>query len=194
MSHPAASEGTPRQSPFELDYDRTQEQPGFEAAQSQERSKAPCRAPGYKILEPLGAGTYGEVWLAEEERTGVHVAIKFVAHGADERWQMLQAEVRQLAQLHADPGIVRLIDVEFDSKPPYYIMAYAKQGSLAQRLEKGPLAVDEALAIFRRVTEALAYVHARGICHCDLKPGNILLDARGLRSWRISAKPISRVM
>lgn len=170
---------TPRGSAFELDDDKTQAQGMNEAAQSQLRSKAPCKAPGYDILEPLGAGTFGEVWLAEQQRTGMRVAIKFVAHGADERWQMLQAEVRQLAQLHSDPGIVRLIDVEFDSTPPYYIMAYAKQGSLAQRIEKGTLPVDEALAIFKRVTEALAYVHARGICHCDLKPGNVLLDARG---------------
>ncbi len=166
--------------PFELDDDDvTQTQAPSDIAGSQLRSKGPCQAPGYRILQPLGAGTYGEVWLAEEERTGVRVAIKFFAHGAGQEWQLLQAEVRQLAQLHADPGIVQLIDVEIDSKPPYYIMAYAKQGSLAQRLDKGPLPLAEAMEIFRRVAEALAYVHAKGIRHCDLKPGNVLLDARG---------------
>src|SRR5260370_7528282 len=57
-------------------------------------------------------------------------------------------------------------------------MAYAEQGSLARRLEKGPLPVAEALEIFRQLAEALAYVHAKGVRHCDLKPGNILLNAR----------------
>ena len=165
-------------SPFELDTG-TEVQRDADIAGSQLRSKGPCQAPGYNILEPLGAGTYGEVWLAEEARTGIQVAIKFFAHGAGQQWQLLQAEVKQLAQLHADPGIVHLIDVEPDSTPPYYIMAFAEQGSLAKRLERGPIPVDEALVIFRQVAEAMAYVHAKGIRHCDLKPGNILLDARG---------------
>src|SRR5207247_4630588 len=54
----------------------------------------------------------------------------------------------------------------------------AHRGSLATRLEKGPLPVDEAVRIFRETAEALAYVHAKGILHCDIKPGNILLDVR----------------
>jgi serine/threonine protein kinase len=134
--------------------------------------------PGYEILSPLGTGTYGEVWLAREERTGIQVAIKFFAHGTGLQWQLVQAEVKQLARLHADPGIVQLLDVELSTDPPYYVMAYADQGSLAKRLEKGRLPVDEALEIFRQLTEALAYVHAKGIRHCDLKPGNVLLNAR----------------
>jgi serine/threonine protein kinase len=135
--------------------------------------------PGYEILKKLGQGTYGVVWHAREVRTHIEVAIKFFAHGAGEQWQTLQAEVKQLAMLHADPGIVQLIDVEPNAVPPYFIMNYAEQGSLAKRLEAGPLPLEEAVEIFRRIVEALAYVHAKGIRHCDLKPGNILLDARG---------------
>jgi hypothetical protein len=126
----------------------------------------------------LGEGTYGQVWLAREERTNIRVAIKFFSHGTSLQWQLVQAEVKQLALLHADPGIVQLLDVELDASPPYYIMAYAEQGSLARRLERGPLSVAEALEVFGQVAEALAYVHAKGIRHCDLKPGNILLNAR----------------
>jgi serine/threonine protein kinase len=140
----------------------------------------PPQVSGYRALAKLGRGTYGEVWLYEEERTRIHVAIKFFAHGRGERWQFLQQEVRQLALLHADPGIVQLEDVEPHADPPYYVMSYAVGGSLARRLDDGrPLPLPEALRIFRQVTEALAYVHAKGIRHCDLKPGNILLDARG---------------
>jgi hypothetical protein len=137
------------------------------------------RIRGHQILGKLGQGTYGVVWHAREETTGIEVAIKFFAHGTGEQWQTLQAEVKQLAMLYADPGIVQLIDVEPDAVPPYYIMEYAAQGSLAKRLEQGPMPLEESIAIFQRVVEAMAYVHAKGIRHCDLKPGNILLDARG---------------
>jgi hypothetical protein len=130
------------------------------------------------MLTHLGRGTYGEVWLAREERTGIEVAIKFFAHGAGAQWQMVQDEVKQLAALHADPGVVQLLDVELGAEPPYYVMAFAQGGSLSRRLQRGPLPVEEALPIFQRMAEALAYVHAKGIIHCDLKPGNILLDAR----------------
>jgi hypothetical protein len=138
----------------------------------------PIRVPGYELLERLGSGTYGEVWLAQDERTGICVAIKFLNHGTDLEWQLIQAEVKQLALLHADPGIVQLLGVELERRPPYYIMAYAEQGSLANRLEKGPLPLAEALDFFRQLAEALAYVHAKGVRHCDLKPGNVLLKAR----------------
>jgi hypothetical protein len=138
----------------------------------------PARVHGYDLLECLGAGTYGEVWLGQEERTGIRVAIKFLNHDTGVEWQLIQAEVKQLALLHTDPGIVQLLDVELDSRPPYYIMAYAEQGSLARRLEQGPLPLQEALDIFKQLAEALAYVHAKGVRHCDLKPGNVLLKAR----------------
>jgi hypothetical protein len=142
-------------------------------------SRGRPQVPGYDVSSPLGKGTYGEVWQAREKSTGIRVAIKFFAHGTGQQWQFLQEEVKRLAELDAVQGIVQLKDVAPDARPPYYVMAYYEQGSLAERLEKGPLPVPEALALFRQVAEALAYVHAKGIRHCDLKPGNVLLDARG---------------
>src|SRR5208337_3643069 len=69
-------------------------------------------------------------------------------------------------------------DLDHCTEPPYYIMTYAEHGSLAHRLDQGPMPVAEALTLFRQITYALAYVHAKGVRHCDLKPGNILLDVR----------------
>jgi serine/threonine protein kinase len=137
------------------------------------------RVPGYEVVRKLGEGTYGEVWLAEQERTSIRVAVKLFAHGTSQQWQLLQAEVKQLALLHADPGIIQLEDVNPTASPPYYVMAFAEGGSLAGRLEKGPLPLREAVRLVRQVAEALAYVHAKGVRHCDLKPANVLLDVRG---------------
>ena len=96
----------------------------------------PALVPGYVLIDLLGIGTYGEVWLAQEVRTGIRVAIKFLNHDTDIEWQLIQAEVKQLALLHADPGIVQLLDVELETRPPYYIMAYAELGSLRVALNR----------------------------------------------------------
>jgi hypothetical protein len=153
---------------------------GLEYARQLSKDEAPPTVPGYEPVRKLGEGTYGHVWLFTEDRTGVQVAIKFFPRGTGERWQCLQAEVKQLALLCDDPGIVQLKDVDPDAAPPYYVMTYAPGGSLAGRLEGGrTLPVPEALRLFREVAGALAYVHAKGVRHCDLKPGNVLLDARG---------------
>ena len=58
-------------------------------------------------------------------------------------------------------------------------MTFAEGGSLAARLEKGPIPLPEALALFKNIVRTLAYVHAHGVRHCDLKPANILLDSLG---------------
>ena len=135
--------------------------------------------PGYLPIKKLGEGTFGKVWLFEAEHSGKRVAIKFFVHGATQQWQLLQAEIMQLARLYGDPGIVQLQDLEPDAIPPYCILTYAEGGSIADRLKLGPMPVAEALEVFHDAAKALAYVHAKGIIHCDLKPGNVLRDARG---------------
>jgi hypothetical protein len=143
-------------------------------------AETPPNVPGYRPLCKLGEGTYGKVWLYEDLKTGVKAAVKFFLRGAGEQWLLIQAEVRQLALMHADPGIIQLLDAEPQAEPPYFIMKYAEGGSLATRLQGGrTLPLAEAVKVFRQATEALAYVHAKGVRHCDLKPGNVLLDKRG---------------
>jgi hypothetical protein len=134
----------------------------------------PYRVPGYVDWAPLGAGTFGQVWRARNESTIALVAIKFYVSSAAE----VEREVRRLAQLAHTPGIIGLEGVYLDAPVPYLVMEYADHGSLSALLAKGPLPVKMAVRIFREAAEALAYVHAKGILHCDLKPGNILLDVR----------------
>ena len=106
----------------------------------------------------------------------MRAAIKFFARGSSLHWQLLQDEVKQLANLDGVTGIVWLKDVVPDADPPYFVMQYAEGGSLAERLRRGPVPVSEAVRLMTQVAEALAALHTKGIIHCDLKPGNILLD------------------
>jgi serine/threonine protein kinase len=132
---------------------------------------------GYELDVKLGEGTCGEVWKARHAPTGVQVAVKFLRPPNAERRQFREVEVQVALSLGLDRRIVHVIDVEEHASPPYIIMDYAEHGSLATRLERGPLPLNEALAIFRDVVEAMAHANAKGICHGNLKPRNILFDA-----------------
>lgn len=136
----------------------------------------PAAVPGYRILKPIGEGKYGSVWLAREQNTGKHVAIKFYTHRRGVDWSLLGREVEKLAVLYTSRSIVGLLAVGWDHDPPYYVMEYLENGSLASRLETGPLTTNDAIRITTRICQALVHAHGSGILHCDLKPANILLD------------------
>ena len=144
---------------------------------SRQRRRPPTEVPGLEPERFLGAGAYGEVWVALDRNTGRRVAIKFFAHHSGLDWSQLHGEVQKLVFLSADRYVVQLLDVGWTAQPPYYVMEYIERGSLDDRLrEEGTLPVGEALALFRDVATGLAHAHGRGILHCDLKPANILLD------------------
>ncbi len=136
----------------------------------------PAAIPGYRILRSIGEGKYGSVWLAREQNTGKHVAIKFYTHRRGVDWSLLGREVEKLAVLYTSRSIVGLLAVGWDHDPPYYVMEYLENGSLASRLNAGPLALNDAVRITTRICQALVHAHGSGILHCDLKPANILLD------------------
>ena len=138
--------------------------------------EAPATVPGYRILKSIGEGKYGSVWLAREQNTGKQVAIKFYTHRRGVDWSLLGREVEKLAVLYTSRNIVGLLAVGWDHDPPYYVMEYLENGSLAARLTGGPLACADAVRIATRVSYALVHAHGSGILHCDLKPANILLD------------------
>src|SRR5205823_41638 len=109
--------------------------------------------------------------------TGKLVAIKFYSHRPGLDWSLLNREVEKLAVLYTCREIIGLIDVGWDSDPPYYVMEFLENGSLAKLLEQQPLSVPEAIRIVTAVTHALVHAHRNGVLHCDVKPANILLDS-----------------
>lgn len=144
------------------------------------RKRPPGQAPGYEPLEFLGAGAYGEVWVAIDRNTGRRVAIKFYSHQGGLDWSLLTREVEKLRFLFADRYVVQLIEVGWEAETPYYVMEYVEHGSLEKRLgDAGRLPVTEAVQLFRDVAIGLVHAHGKGVLHCDLKPANVLLDQDG---------------
>ena len=166
--------------PLTNDLDSTQTQDQESIQRSLELSgfvnEAPSVVPGYRILKPIGEGKYGSVWLAREQNTGKNVAIKFYNNRRGVDWSLLAREVEKLAVLYTSRNIVGLLAVGWNHDPPYYVMEYLENGSLASRLASGPLSTTDAVRIATRVCQALVHAHGSGILHCDLKPANILLD------------------
>ena len=170
--------------PTPMSLELTQAQGGEEQRRAQElslrRTRPPCDLPGYEPRRFLGAGAYGEVWVALDRNTGRQVAIKFYAHRGGLDWSLLSREVEKLAFLSADRYVVQLLEVGWDAEPPYYVMEYVEQGSLEDRLKNhGPLSAEEAVGLFREVSTGLLHAHGKGVLHCDLKPANVLLDQDG---------------
>lgn len=143
---------------------------------SVERTRPPTTVPGYTARRFLGQGAYGEVWVARDNNTGREVAIKFFAQRGGLDWSLLTREVEKLRFLFNSRHCVQLLEVGWDARPPYYVMEYFANGSLEEKLREGPLPVETALEIFREITDALVHAHSKGVLHCDLKPGNVLLD------------------
>ncbi len=163
---------------------RTQPQSTYEQREAQklslEPTQPPAAVPGYKLIKFLGSGGYGEVWSAHDLKTGRKVAIKFFLRGSASDISLLAGEVEKLALLGADRYVVQLLDVGWDAQPPYYVMDYIEHGSLEDRLGSGQvLPTGEATELFRELATGMMHMHNKGILHCDLKPGNVMLDQEG---------------
>ena len=136
----------------------------------------PADVPGYRLEQFLGSGAFGQVWVGRDLNTGRPVAIKFFLHRGGVNWSLLSHEVKNLVQLSADRHIVQVLEVGWDSDPPYYVMELVTGGSLEEMLsERGALPVTEAVQLFRQICIGLRNSHSKGVLHCDLKPANILL-------------------
>jgi len=134
----------------------------------------------YRILEKLGRGGMGEVYLAEDKQLGRNVAIKFLPAevATDERArQRLLREARTAATLD-HPNICAIYEVGQEGGYSFIVLQYIEGETLAARLKRQLPDLREALAIAAQVADALAEAHAGGIIHRDIKPENIMLTRR----------------
>ena len=137
----------------------------------------------YQIEAPLGAGGMGEVYKATDTRLDRTVAIKVLPEhvAADpELKQRFEREARTVAALN-HPHICTLYDIGREGETDFLVMEYLDGETVAQRLEKGALPLDQALQVAIAIADALDKAHRQGIVHRDLKPGNIMLTKAGAK-------------
>jgi serine/threonine protein kinase len=137
----------------------------------------------YVIETRLGAGGMGEVYRAKDKRLRRTVALKVLApqlaHTPGLR-QRLEREAEMISSLN-HPHICTLYDIGRQGEIDYLVMEFLEGESLAERLARKPLALDETLHIAIELTDALDAAHRQGVIHRDLKPGNIMLTKSGAK-------------
>ena len=132
-------------------------------------------SPAYEIERELHGAGMSRVFVATDRSLGRKVVIKVLPPEltAGVNRERFRREIQVAAQLQ-HPHIVTLLSAGEDGELLYYTMPYIEGESLRHSLEKGPLAVKEVVRMLHDVVDALAYAHARGVIHRDIKPGNIL--------------------
>ncbi|MGQ0733964.1 MAG: protein kinase domain-containing protein [Acidobacteriota bacterium] len=136
----------------------------------------------YHIVERLGEGGMGEVYLAQDQRLGRRVALKFLAAHADTDDEARQRLVReaQAAALLRSPHIAVTYDLVEHDGALFIAMEYVEGDLLSNRIAQGPLSVADALDIALQLCDALDEAHARGIVHRDIKSANLIITSRQL--------------
>ena len=137
----------------------------------------------YEVLSPIGAGGMGEVYRAKDTRLGRDVAVKVLPaamSSSPELRQRLDREARTISQL-SHPHICTLHDVGHQDGTDYLVMELLEGETLADRLGRGPVPLEQALRIGIEIAGALDAAHRQGIVHRDLKPGNVMLTKSGVK-------------
>jgi serine/threonine protein kinase/tetratricopeptide (TPR) repeat protein len=135
----------------------------------------------YRIIEKLGAGGMGEVFLAQDLTLDRRVAIKILPAKSIENEQAkkrLLREAKAAATLD-HPNICTIHEVNEDTASPFIVMQYIDGVTLSAKVRNNPLAPAEVVNIGIQAAEALAEAHSRGVIHRDIKPQNVMITARG---------------
>ncbi len=131
----------------------------------------------YRIERQLGVGGMGEVYLADDLNLNRKVALKFLPDaftGAPERMARFEREAKLLASLnHAN--IAAIHELERDEEKRFLVLEYVEGETLAQRISKGSLPVEDTLEICCQIAEGLEAAHEKGVIHQDLKPANVMI-------------------
>src|SRR5262245_29707611 len=137
----------------------------------------------YEILAPIGAGGMGEVYRARDPHLERSVAIKILtaSRGASgPQLERFHREARAVARI-THQHICTIHDVGQVDGLPFLVMELLEGETLAERLERGPVALDRAIVFAGQIAAALDAAHKRGVIHRDLKPSNVMLTAGGVK-------------
>jgi eukaryotic-like serine/threonine-protein kinase len=168
--------------PVELD--RTETQHGDPPLPASDSSELPAgkQLGHFRIDRKLGAGGMGEVYLATDLALDRPAAIKVlpeaVARDPRRRERMIR-EARAQARV-AHPNVGHMYFIGEEAHRLYFAMEYVAGETLGQRIEKGPMSVDDALAVIRDATLGLREAQRSGITHRDVKPSNLMIDGHGV--------------
>src|SRR5256886_5405644 len=135
----------------------------------------------YEITSHLGSGGMGDVYQATDSKLGRSVAIKLLpeafTHDA-ERAARFEREARVLASLN-HPHIAAIHGLEESGDRKFLVMELVGGETLAERIKRGPIPIDEALNIAKSIGDALEAAHEKGVVHRDLKPANVKITPDG---------------
>jgi serine/threonine protein kinase len=136
----------------------------------------------YCVLDRIGRGGMGEVFLAHDERLDRDVVLKVLRPTAMQQlqWrQRFQREALALSRLN-HPSIATIFDFDHDDEIDFLVMEYVEGETLTAHIKRGPMSEKEVLRVASQVCVALAEAHAHGILHRDLSPGNVMITNRGV--------------
>ena len=138
----------------------------------------------YEVVAKLGGGGMGIVYAARDTKLGRLVALKFLppqwSHDEGAKQRFIREAQAASATDHRNICTIHDIDAAGDGQL-FIVMAHYDGQTLKQRIESGPLSIDEALDIAAQVAEGLAKAHAQGVVHRDIKPGNLMLTEDGVK-------------
>jgi serine/threonine protein kinase/Tfp pilus assembly protein PilF len=144
----------------------------------------------FRILEMIGEGGFGEVWLAEQtEPVRRRVAVKIIKRGMDSAQVVARFEAeRQALAMMEHPNIARVYDGgETDEGQPYFVMELVKGMPITEYCERRKLGLAERIRLFGQVCAGVQHAHQKGVIHRDLKPSNVLV-------CEVDDKPVAKVI
>jgi serine/threonine protein kinase len=142
------------------------------------REQAGAQIGRYKLLQPIGEGGFGSVWMAEQrEPVKRRVALKIIKLGMDTKQVIARFEAeRQALAMMDHPNIAKVLDAgATETGRPYFVMEYIKGVPILEYCDTDKLDTAARLALFMSVCHAIQHAHQKGIIHRDIKPSNVLI-------------------
>jgi len=153
------------------------------------QSMPPRRIGKYRILEKIGEGGMGEVYLAEQEDPRRRVALKIIKWGMDTKQVIARFEVeRQALALMDHPNIAKVFDAgATEQGRPYFVMEHVKGVRITEHCDTHRLTTSERLGLFTQVCEGIQHAHQKAVIHRDIKPSNVLVAIQ-------DGKPVPKII